>query len=75
MLNAIKNKEIITDIDNLVWKYDISYMEATILYCEENSIEIEVVAKYIKQNDLMKGRIQDEAEALRFLPKTGKLEF
>jgi hypothetical protein len=48
-------------------------MDAVIYYCEENNIEIEVFAKAIKSNDMMKAKIQIEAENLNFLPKSSTL--
>jgi len=70
-MSRIKN--ICETIEDMVTKYSISYMDAVIYYCEENNIEIEVFAKAIKSNDMMKAKIQIEAENLNFLPKSSTL--
>ena len=55
-------------IEEIVYMKDISYMDAILLYCEENNVEIEVAASLI--NDNIKYQIQLEAEDLHFLPKS-----
>ena len=67
-------KEIYETIENIVWKYDISYMDAIVMYCEKNGIEIESIASLIKNNDNFKSRVQIEAEDLNYLPKTARLD-
>ena len=55
-------------IEEIVYMKDVSYMDAVLLYCEENNVEIEVAASLI--NDNIKYQIQLEAEELHFLPKS-----
>ena len=68
-----KMKQILEDIEELVWKHDISYMDAIVQYCEDRNIEIEHLAKAIKNNDMIKAKLQFEAEALNYLPKSNTL--
>jgi hypothetical protein len=56
------------NIEEIVYMKDVSYMDAILLYCEENNVEIEVAASLI--NDNIKYQIQLEAESLNFLPKS-----
>jgi hypothetical protein len=51
--------------------HNISCMEAITEYCLEHDLEIEVAAALVNQS--LKAKIEQEARALRFLPKTGKL--
>ena len=51
----------------------VDYMDAIIHYCEKNEVEIEVIAKYIKKNVVLKAKLQEEAEDLNFLMKTSRL--
>ena len=67
-------KEFYETIENIVWKYYISYMDAIVMYCEKNGIEIESIASLIKNNDNFKSRVQIEAEDLNYLPKTARLD-
>jgi hypothetical protein len=62
-----------SDIDNLVKSHKLTYMDAIVLYCERNNIEIETAAAMIKGNFRIKSHIQQEGEQLHFLPKTAKL--
>lgn len=67
------SRQILEDIEDLVWKHDISYIDAIVLYCEEKNIEVESLGKAIKSSELLKGAIQLEAEGLNYLPKSNKL--
>jgi hypothetical protein len=55
-------------IEERVYMDDIPYIDAVVLYCEENNFEIEVAAKLI--SGVLKSKIQIEAESLHFLPKS-----
>jgi hypothetical protein len=63
----------IQKIEELVDKHNISYMEAIVMYCEKNNIDIESIGKAIKSNDMLKAKVQIEAENLNFLPKSNTL--
>ena len=73
-MNAMtRMKAICETIEDLVWKHDIPYMDAIILYCEDNNVEVEVFAKAIKSNEMLKAKLQHEAEELNYLPKSATL--
>jgi hypothetical protein len=55
-------------IEERVYMDDIPYIDAVVLYCEENNFEVEVAAKLI--SGVLKSKIQMEAESLHFLPKS-----
>jgi len=60
-------------IEKLVKTKKLSYIDGIVLYCEERNIEVELVSKLIP--DVMKSKIQLEAESLHFIrkSKSGKL--
>jgi hypothetical protein len=60
-------------IEDLVWKHDISYMDSVILFCDLNKVEVESVANLILRNENLKGKIEVDAEKLLLLPKTSRL--
>lgn len=60
-------------IEDLVYQHDISYIDACILYCEKNNLEVEIVAEIINKNHYIKARIQTEAEDLNYLKKQTRL--
>lgn len=70
MLSA---SEFVQKIELMCKEHGMEYIDAVLHYCHENNIEIETAAGMIKMSSPMKSKIQAEAEALNFLPKTSKL--
>ena len=66
-------ENVAVHIIDLVEEYDITYMEACIMYSENSGIEIEAIAEYVKKSDLIKGNLELEAEQLNFIKKTRRL--
>ena len=58
-----------TEIENIVYDKDVSYMDAVILYCEQTGFEVETAAKLI--STALKSKIQYEAEELNLIVKSG----
>ena len=73
-VNSVKPiHEFIKEIDDLVKKSKIDYIDAVIFYCEKNNIEIETAASLIKSSSKIKAKIQNEAEEMNYLPRSVKL--
>ena len=53
--------------------HDIDYIDACIMFCEKNNMEVEQIASIIKSNQNIKSKIQIEAENLNYLKKTSRL--
>jgi phosphopantetheine adenylyltransferase len=66
-------KDFQREVEMLAFEKRIEFMEAVLLYCETTGMEIEVAGQLIKTSAKMKAKIQDEAEALNYFPKTTKL--
>ena len=58
-------------IDELVKTKNLTHMEAIIYYCEQNVIEPDTISKWIDRS--LKEKLQADAEALNYLPKTSSL--
>ena len=58
-------------IEQIVQTKRISYMDACLLYCEENNVEPESLGRLV--NKALKQKIQFEAENLHFLQKSSTL--
>ena len=56
------------NIETIVSKKNIPYMDAVLIYCEETGLEVELAAKLV--SGALKSKIQLEAEDLNFLPKS-----
>ena len=59
------------NIESLVQKTNMSYIDAVMYYCEENKLEPETAGKMI--GGKLKQNIQDEAEDLHLIQRTSKL--
>ena len=70
---ALTTEKLIKDIENLVTRHNLDYMDAVVHYCEKNNIEIEAAAMIIRNNIRIKSKLQSECEDLHFLPKRAKL--
>ena len=61
------------EIEKLVAEKRMEYIDAVVMYCQQNDIEIETAASLIKGSAKMKAKIQNEAEENNYLPKSRKL--
>ena len=59
------------NIENLVQKTKMTYLDAIMHYCEENKLEPETAGKMI--GGKLKQNIHDEAEDLHLIERTSKL--
>lgn len=66
-LKILTPEKFSEEIENIVYDLDVSYMEAVVLYCEQNDLEIETVSSLIKKNASLKNNIQLEAEDLNMV--------
>jgi hypothetical protein len=67
------NTEFPAEIEKLVRENEIEYMDAVILWCERNNLEVEFAAEMIRRNTALKAKIQIEAENLNFMKKSARL--
>jgi len=70
-MEKITPKRFALIIDELVRTKHLTHMEAIIYYCEQNIMEPEQVTKWIDRS--LKEKLQADAEALNYLPKTSRL--
>ena len=59
------------NIEQLVQKTKMSYIDAVMFYCEENKLEPETAGKMV--GGKLKQNVQEEAESLNLIQKTSKL--
>ena len=67
----VTTKKFALLIDELVRTKHLTHMEAIIYYCEQNLIEPDTITKWIDRS--LKEKLQADAEALNYLPKTSSL--
>jgi hypothetical protein len=73
VMKLIDSRSFIETIEKSVRDRKLDYMDAVVEFCTKNGIEIETAALIIRANSGIKAKIQDEAEALNYMPKTAKL--
>ena len=69
----MNSKEFSLEIEKIVKEKRISYMDAVVLYCEENDIDTSTVSPLVSKS--LKEKIKLEATNLKMLkfPKCGQL--
>jgi uncharacterized protein YeaC (DUF1315 family) len=68
----IKNN-FVEEIEILCKEKSVEYIDAVVLWCEKNNLEIETAAYWINKDPVMKSKIKNEAENLNFLKKGARL--
>ena len=70
-LNLYTSERYNAEIEEIVERTSMSYLDAMLYHADENGLESETVAGLI--NVKTKNKLREEAEALNFMPKTSKL--
>jgi len=69
----------VTTIGNQIAKlaetHQLDYIDACLLYCQQHTIEEELLGEIIKANQPLVSLIRKEAESLNFLQKQNRLQF
>ena len=65
----IKSISFIEEIESLHIEKSIDYIDAVLMWSEKNNIEIDVIANFIKKDDMLRSKIQVEAENLNILKR------
>lgn len=71
MVEIMNTSKFSMIIENFVKEKRCTYMDAVVLYCEENEMEIESAAKLL--NTRIKEQLEVEAMDLNFIPKVNTL--
>lgn len=71
--NIKTSSDFVKEIEKIVTQKNIDFFEAVIYYCEINNIEVETAAALVKQNSVLKAKIQYEAENLNMIRKSARL--
>ena len=66
-------KQFVHEVDKIVKEKNISYLDACMYYAQKANVEIEIIASLIKGSQLLKSKVQFDAEQLRLVKPTAKL--
>jgi hypothetical protein len=61
------------DIQRLAKEGNINHIDAIVAWCDINKVEIEQVIPLIKKSQVIKAKLEDDAEQLNLLEKSAKL--
>jgi hypothetical protein len=73
LTKTIDANKFYKEIETLVKKHKLTYLDAVVFFCEKNEIEMETAASMISGNYRIKSSLQMEGEELHFLPRSAKL--
>lgn len=69
----IITNNFVQEVESLCRDKNIEYIDAVVMWCEKNNLEVETAAYWIKQDQTMKMKIQAEAENLNILKRSARL--
>ena len=67
------NNNFVEEVEHICRDKKIEYIDAVIMWCEKNKLEVETAAYWIKKDPSMRMKIQAEAENLNILRKGARL--
>lgn len=68
----IKNN-FVEEIEIICREKNIEYIDAVVMWCQRNNLEVETAAYWIRKDPTMKSKIQAEAENLNIIKRGARL--
>lgn len=68
-----RSANFIKEIETLCSEKNVEYIDAIVMWCEKNKIEVEIAAGWVKKDPTMKAKLQAEAENLNILKRGARL--
>ena len=65
------NQNVSIEIENIVRRQKIGYIDAIIQYCEDNDIDLERAKEFVQGT--LRGKVEAEARSLHLMPQKNKL--
>lgn len=72
-IKSTRTGHFLSELERLRKVDNIGYLDAIIYYCEIYDVEIESIAKLVKNDPALLAKLQEEAESLNFLEKISRL--
>lgn len=69
----MSKNNFVEEIEFLCREKNIEYIDAVVMWCSKNNLEVETAAYWIRKDPTMKMKIQAEAENLNILKKGARL--
>jgi len=71
ILNKIRNFN--AEVETILKEKKVNYIDAVVMWCEANNIEVEYAADLIKKDMVMFSKIKADAEELNILKRSAQL--
>lgn len=71
ILNKIRNFN--AEVETILKEKKVNYIDAVVMWCEANNIEVEYAADLIKKDMVMFSKIKADAEDLNILKRSAQL--
>jgi hypothetical protein len=72
-INIKTPTQFVGEIEKIVQEKKITYLDAVMYFVDTRKVEVETVASLIKGSQVLKAKIQGEAEDLRLVKSGAKL--
>ena len=72
-IKSTRTGHFLSELERIRRIDNTGYIDAIVYYCEMYDIEIESIAKLIKNDPALLAKLQEEAEGLNFLEKISRL--
>jgi hypothetical protein len=69
----LNNHLFVEEVEVLCRTKNMDYIDAVVLWCENNKLEVEYAASLIRKDPVIKEKIQVEAENLNILKRGARL--
>jgi hypothetical protein len=70
---VISRNLFVEEIEQLCKDKNLEYIDAVVIWCKKNNLEVETAAYWIKKDPTMKSKIKAEAETLNIIKSGAKL--
>jgi uncharacterized protein YeaC (DUF1315 family) len=61
------------EVEVIIQEKRVNYIDAVVMWCEKNNVEVEYAADVIKKDAVMHSKIRADAESLNILKRTAQL--
>ena len=62
-----------SEVEFIIQEKRVNYIDAVVMWCETNNVELEYAADFIKKDAVMHSKIKADAESLNILKRTAQL--
>lgn len=69
----LPNLKFVEEVESICRVKNVEYIDAILMYCDKYKLEVETAAFWVKNDPMMKAKLQVEAENLNILKRGARL--